>query len=97
MCLLPVQVCLGNAPLPGDAFVDQRLAVGDESFNLRLYVVANLLLLGLQSLKLSDYVALHSDRGQRDANEAEFLVTKPLPRRTCQEKIRLRRRLKKYL
>lgn len=72
--------------LPGYTFVDQGLAVGDEGFDLRLYVVANLLLLGLQSLKLSNYVALHSDRGQRDTNEAKLLVTKPLLRRTCERR-----------
>ena len=35
-------ICLGNAPLAGDAFMDQRFAVDGQSLNLALNSARNL-------------------------------------------------------
>jgi hypothetical protein len=41
MRLRPLEVGLGHAPLSRDAFVDQGLAVGGESIDLRLSIRDN--------------------------------------------------------
>jgi hypothetical protein len=75
------QVRLRDAPLAGDALVNQRLSVGREGSDLGFDATTEIVVLQIMLLDSANNLALHFDLWKRDADKAEVTVAKPLSRR----------------
>ena len=84
MAFDPVDVCLGDSPLAGDAFVNQGLAVGSEGRDLDFDATKETPLFQIMVLDLGNNLALHTDLWKRNANEPKVTVAEPLSRRTSE-------------